>query len=138
MPFAGRPRTAALAAAVLVSLSSALAVPVRAGADLNWFRKAMSDNSGPKAKQQALVQWGLLVCPKICRWDHKPTLRDMYGMDLGDLDSLYADVPGTGQRMFYDVWSNVHYAYVGREARFTGQELQDGARNPLAGQDRCR
>jgi RHS repeat-associated protein len=98
---------------------------------LNWFLKAVSRNSGPKAKQQALAQWGLLVCPRVCTWDHKPKLRDMYGLTLKDNDTLYMDVPGTDQRMYYDVWSNIHYGYVGREAGFAGQELQDGAKVPI-------
>jgi hypothetical protein len=55
----------------------------------------------------------------------------MYGLSLKDNDSLYIDVPGTDQRMYYDVWSNIHYGYVGREAGFTGQELQDGGKVPI-------
>jgi RHS repeat-associated protein len=70
----------------------------------------------------ALSQWAALVC-QGCKWDHKPVLREMFDMDLEDLDSLMMEIPGTGLRLNYDIFSNIHYAYVGTEAGFDSGTL---------------
>lgn len=80
-----------------------------------------------QAGQAARIAWGLKVCQRLCPWDHKPKIRDKFNMDLGNQDTLYSDVPATNYRIFYDVWSNIHFGYVGVKATFSGEELQDGA-----------
>jgi LysM repeat protein len=52
-------------------------------------------------------------------WDHKPRISPIWGAytRLGNSDDVY----------FYDIYSNIHYGYVGRAAGFTLQELWDGA-----------
>ncbi len=52
-------------------------------------------------------------------WDHKPIISPIWGENerLGDSESTY----------FYDIWSNIHYGYVGILAGFTGEELYEGA-----------
>lgn len=66
----------------------------------------------------AMSMWAGLVCQDYCKWDHKGPIREMFGMDLGDLDSLMFDIPGTDLRINYDIWSNIHYGYVGSAAGF--------------------
>jgi hypothetical protein len=54
-------------------------------------------------------------------------------MSLQNLDSLYSDVPATRYRIFYDVWSNIHYGYVGVQATIDDKSLQDGPSMGLPG-----
>ena len=71
------------------------------------------------------LSWAALVCPG-CVWDHKSTIRSMLGHD-------YTDVPGVYAELFLDIWSNIHYGFVGREASFSPWELQTAATLPVAG-----
>ena len=71
-------------------------------------------------------------------WDHKPKLQRMFRMRCPDgrcefLDDQYMDVPGTDLRLRYDIWSNVHYGYVGRHAGFEEFELQGAHQLPVPG-----
>lgn len=52
-------------------------------------------------------------------WDHKPRIAPVWGEKnrLGDSDKVY----------FYDIWSNLHFGYVGRAAGFTLDELLGGS-----------
>jgi hypothetical protein len=74
----------------------------------------------------ALLEWARRVRPGG-DWDHKPKLRDLFGMSLDREETLYMDVPSGESEIFYDVWSNIHYGYVGTLAGFTRTELQEGA-----------
>ncbi|WP_458378982.1 polymorphic toxin type 44 domain-containing protein [Pseudomonas chlororaphis] len=51
-------------------------------------------------------------------WDHKPKIRAAFG-GLWHKQGKYD--------YFYDIWSNVHYGYVGRVAGFSESVLADGA-----------
>jgi len=66
-------------------------------------------------------------------WDHKPTIRDRF-----DLFAVARPLPsGTPSRSyyhkyreydyFYDVWSNIHYGYVGRSVGFSKKLLLKGS-----------
>ncbi|GAA2218149.1 RHS repeat-associated core domain-containing protein [Micromonospora olivasterospora] len=82
-----------------------------------------------------MTQWAGLVC-QDCPWDQKPELQKLFGMDLADLDSLMMDVPGTKLRVNYDVWSNIHYGYVGTHIGIDRQALvaaQNLPSNPVTG-----
>jgi RHS repeat-associated protein len=82
---------------------------------------------------RGLALWGLMVMPGGL-WDHKPSLRDKYPIYLDDLDSWYVDVPGTDYRMRYDIWSNIHYGFVGADLGIDSDTLLSGANVPgLAG-----
>ncbi|KAM3096000.1 polymorphic toxin type 44 domain-containing protein [Phormidesmis sp. 146-35] len=67
-------------------------------------------------------------------WDHKPMLRDELGLNpdkkpgtTGDED-WYFPIEGNSQDEYnYDIWSNIHYGYVGRAAGFSPIELRGGA-----------
>ncbi|WP_144127254.1 RHS repeat-associated core domain-containing protein [Catellatospora sichuanensis] len=87
---------------------------------------------GTTASQiNALDDFMHLVC-KDCKWDHKPTIQAMWG------GSKYAVDPVTGAEIFYDIFSNVHYGYVGREAAIDSEMLQSVnlpiPKNPVTGQ----
>ncbi|MER3427629.1 MAG: hypothetical protein C4334_05955 [Pyrinomonas sp.] len=73
----------------------------------------------------ALVLWGLKVRPGG-DWDHKPKLAKMLGLDKeGD---HHFPLRGDNQHeVYYDIWSNIHYGYVGRAAGFDAETLQQGA-----------
>jgi hypothetical protein len=72
----------------------------------------------------ALIAWGMKV-RQNGDWDHKPkiaarfTPRSPGGQQHWH---LYGDV-----LYYYDVWSNLHYGYVGRAAGFSESILLDGA-----------
>lgn len=66
-------------------------------------------------------------------WDHKVALRKRFFP--GD-SPRYSPVPGTEVSMFYDVWSNIHYGYVGRCAGFSrGLLLWASHNSPGSGKD---
>jgi RHS repeat-associated protein len=84
------------------------------------------------ALESALTMWAVTVC-QGCEWDHKPKIRERFHMTLENLDTLYSPVPATRYRIFYDVWSNIHYGYVGVQAGFDDQTLQQGPSMGLPG-----
>jgi hypothetical protein len=69
-----------------------------------------------QSQSAALINWYKLVCTN-CAWDHKPTIKGMWG-------SPYAADPATGNAISHDIFSNVHYGYVGREAGIAPDTLQ--------------
>ncbi|MEU8543079.1 polymorphic toxin type 44 domain-containing protein [Streptomyces sp. NPDC048717] len=72
----------------------------------------------------ALAVWGAKVAPGQ-DWDHKPQLQERY--DLQTLDDYYFKQPGTSRKVLYDIYSNIHYGYVGRAAGFDADTLIKGA-----------
>ncbi|WP_020666913.1 polymorphic toxin type 44 domain-containing protein [Amycolatopsis nigrescens] len=66
------------------------------------------------------------------RWDFKGPLSEILGKDE---DSLYTKVPGRDTRVYYDIWANIHYGYIGKKAGFNYLELLYGpsANNILEG-----
>lgn len=52
-------------------------------------------------------------------WDHKPKIKVQFGGDVRHKQGKYD--------YFYDIWSNIHYGYVGMAAGFSEQVLLDGA-----------
>ncbi|MCX5242645.1 polymorphic toxin type 44 domain-containing protein [Streptomyces prunicolor] len=89
----------------------------------SWFDYLGGRDAG-KDMLTALTMWGAKVCPKICEWDHKPKLDKKFNLSE---NGYFADVPGTDYKVFYDMWSNVHYGYVGRAAGFDSKTLIEGA-----------
>ena len=98
--------------------------------DPPWW-SFLGQNPGD-ALLSALTMWAVTVC-QGCEWDHKPKIRERFHMSLENLDSLYSDVPATRYRIFYDVWSNIHYGYVGVQTTLDDQTLQDGPAMGLPG-----
>jgi hypothetical protein len=72
----------------------------------------------------ALIAWGRKV-RQNSDWDHKPKIASRFN----------SCVPGQPQHWHlygntiysYDIWSNLHYGYVGRAAGFSDAVLLDGA-----------
>ncbi len=81
-------------------------------------------NMEMSANSAALISWGLKV-RQNGDWDHKPIIaqrfhpRNPTGQQHWHLydTTLY----------YYDVWSNIHYGYVGKAAGFSDAVLLDGA-----------
>lgn len=63
-------------------------------------------------------------------WDHKPTLQTMYNNVVWHKQGNYA--------YFYDIWSNIHYGYIGSAAGFSENLLLDGAGLEQIGSDLYR
>jgi hypothetical protein len=64
---------------------------------------------------EGLVDWYNKV-KENADWDHKPILKDMFGLDTAnDYNFKIPDDP-KGRSLFYDAWSNIHYGYVGMAA----------------------
>ncbi len=63
------------------------------------------------------VIWASKVGPRM-DWDHKPKLRKLF-VGLHHKQGAY--------EYFYDIWSNIHYGYVGIIGGLSESELLDGA-----------
>ncbi|SDU23121.1 polymorphic toxin type 44 domain-containing protein [Halopseudomonas salegens] len=78
-----------------------------------------------RTKVPAYIAWAMLV-RQDGPWDHKPIIARRFTPAVD---------PGVPQHFhryhdrvyFYDVWSNIHYGYVGRACGFSESELLDGA-----------
>jgi hypothetical protein len=96
----------------------------------------MSGEPGERAAQAGAVisdsllaatRWKNLVKAGAV-WDHKGRLRDMLGVDPNTCGDLHFPIEGDpDHEYYYDIWSNIHYGYVGRAAGFPGSILQWGA-----------
>jgi len=83
----------------------------------------------------ALIAWAMKV-RQNGDWDHKPKIAARF----------HPRVPGGLQHWhlygstvyFYEVWSNIHYGYVGRAAGFSQSTLLDGAGLEQMGSDLAR
>ncbi|MFI5908178.1 fibronectin type III domain-containing protein [Dactylosporangium sp. NPDC051541] len=65
------------------------------------------------------VMWKNLVCGS-CPWDQKPQLRTYPGIGAeSGWDAYRYRIPLQPWEMYYDIWSNIHYGYVGRAAGFS-------------------
>ncbi|MEU9511147.1 fibronectin type III domain-containing protein [Micromonospora sp. NPDC048169] len=73
---------------------------------------------------RANVTFAALVAPGQ-PWDHKPKIERMLGpgLETGS-KGLYYRVPGREYEIYYDIWSNIHYGYVGRRGLFPRDWLQ--------------
>ncbi|MDI2028061.1 polymorphic toxin type 44 domain-containing protein [Saccharopolyspora sp. TS4A08] len=69
-------------------------------------------------------------------WDHKPKIAAREDLDTGNADELYFKIPGDdeGREVFYDIWSNVHYGYVGRSCGFDEDVLHTAPTLPGTGE----
>lgn len=91
--------------------------------ELPWYaRLGSKDNSNnPEAIGQAKMTAALtLWTEKVGQdrpWDHKPKLRGLFG--IWHKQGAY--------EYYYDIWSNIHYGYIGRAAGFNEGLLLDGA-----------
>lgn len=82
----------------------------------------------------ALMLWTSKVMQNA-EWDHKPKLRRMFASPSTGTSVWHAY--GSTQ-YFYDIWSNIHYGYVGAAAGFSEAVLLDGAGLEQIGSDLVR
>jgi hypothetical protein len=82
----------------------------------------------PTNRAAALALWAEKVAPNRA-WDHKPLLADRYGLET--VNELFTKEPGKNRAVSYDIWSNIHYGYVGRAAGLSRFELENGAQVPV-------
>ena len=73
--------------------------------------------------------WGAMVAPNSF-WDHKPKLRDMLGLYQEQQDYYFPIEGDQEYEYYYDIWSNIHFGYVGTAAGFDAETLQAGAAVP--------
>lgn len=82
----------------------------------------------------ALMMWATLV-RQDGEWDHKPKIAAMFHPRAANAQHWHL----YGKTLyFYDVWSNVHYGYVGLAAGFSEAQLLDGAGLEQIGSDLLR
>ncbi|MBA2750436.1 MAG: hypothetical protein H0U45_17330 [Tatlockia sp.] len=80
---------------------------------------------GGLSKAAALAAWAQKVKPDG-DWDHKPKLLTMLKFDGNEPPTF--PIPGDDEHEYnYDIWSNIHYGYVGMAAGFNSLELRTGA-----------
>ncbi|QBS39827.1 hypothetical protein DMB37_06435 [Nocardia sp. CS682] len=72
----------------------------------------------------ALTMWGVKVAPGQA-WDHKPQLQSKFNLKTSN--DFYFKQPGTDRKVYYDIYSNIHYGYVGRAAGIDSETLIKGA-----------
>src|SRR5262249_3013929 len=72
----------------------------------------------------ALAMWAAKGAPGQ-DWDHKPKLQQRFG--LKTKDDFFFQQPGTDRQVYYDIYSNLHYGYVGRAAGLDTKTLIQGA-----------
>ena len=72
------------------------------------------------------------LAPLLGNWDHKPLLMDEKRSPVPEVLSERPGKPrgwsAVGSRLYrFDIWSNIHYGYVGRASGFSQAELTGGA-----------
>ncbi|CAM3704790.1 hypothetical protein VA7868_01504 [Vibrio aerogenes CECT 7868] len=79
----------------------------------------------PAAKIAAYAIWAERVGPGQ-PWDHKNKISGNHDLDTHG-ESTQFHHKYREFEYFYDIWSNIHYGYVGKACRFSDAELLDGA-----------
>ena len=72
-------------------------------------------------KAAAYAMWTERVAPNR-PWDHKRILKEKFPTDLAKGWHKYGDY-----EYYYDIWSNIHYGYVGIALGFSALEMINGA-----------
>ena len=108
---------------------------------LPWYAKfGGPPNFGSIAagkKSAAYALWAERVAPEH-KWDHKPQIKKLLS-DRGGEKLFNNGWHKYGQHdYFYDIWSNIHYGYVGAAIGFDEAELINGAGLAQIGSDAYR
>lgn len=86
-------------------------------------------------KTLAKVKFASLVMQNA-KWDHKKEIGEKFitkrGIKVSNYNGIYDVTYQSWHKMGayvynYDIWSNIHYGYIGRASGFTIEELSDGA-----------
>lgn len=108
---------------------------------LPWWAKILGGGEFLRACQQGTTSskflaygaWAWLV-RENGDWDHKKDIRETFTpADPLAKEQHYHHY--NGFLYFYDIWSNIHYGYVGMACGFTESELLDGAGLEQIGSD---
>ena len=109
---------------------------------LAWWKKLLGAGINPEQcinmdlsmHTGALLAWGWKV-RQGGEWDHKPQIARRFHPRSPGLQHwhLYGNT-----LYYYEVWSNIHYGYVGRAAGFSNSVLLDGAGLEQIGSDLAR
>ncbi|MET9874886.1 RHS repeat-associated core domain-containing protein [Actinacidiphila glaucinigra] len=67
------------------------------------------------------------------KWDHKGFLLERFQLLKRDLLYTPIETSSGSRALLYDVWSNIHYGYVGRAAGFHRTELMEAQKAKLPG-----
>lgn len=78
-------------------------------------------------------KWAAAVAPHA-PWDHKPILQAKFGLESGNDFYFKILEDRLNRAISYDIWSNIHFGYVGRAAGFDRQTLIEGANSTEAGE----
>lgn len=105
-----------------------------------WWQKLLAGGqtletchqTAASSKLLAFADWGLLV-RENGPWDHKPIIRKRFNPANPGGEQHFHHLDG--YLYFYDIWSNIHYGYVGRACGFSESELLDGAGLEQIGSD---
>lgn len=91
--------------------------------------QSIKDALGNGNNLLARALWFNLVADNH-NWDHKPLLEKKLGLKTPS--DYWFPIRGDNEHeWFYDIWSNIHYGFVGRSAGFDEQTLQDYAASGL-------
>jgi len=86
-------------------------------------------------KVEAIILWTLKVAQNSV-WDHKPYIRKTFHPAVPNGEQVWHHYDR--YLYYYDIWSNIHYGYVGRACGFSESELLDGAGIEQIGSDLLR
>jgi hypothetical protein len=84
------------------------------------YLRGVPNLMNPALKAVPFVYWAYLVMPGG-QWDHKPVLTGAPKIGPYCLDSE------KGDWYYNDIWSNIHFGYIGKAAGFSRRELLIGA-----------
>jgi hypothetical protein len=107
----------------------------------SWWRKLFGTLSPQQcmdieisSHQAALMMWTMKVM-QDAEWDHKPKIRVRF-LSPSTQSRVWHTYAST--EYYYDIWSNIHYGYVGAAAGFGEDILLDGAGLEQIGTDLLR
>jgi Bacterial toxin 44 len=86
--------------------------------------KNLKEQWNPTSRGTADALW-LNKVNKNQEWDHKPKLESF--VNLPGTNYGYLVWGNSDREFYYDIWSNIHYGYVGKAAGYSDWELQLGA-----------
>jgi len=106
-----------------------------------WWRKLFGTLSPQQCtdimvsnSEAALMMWAMKV-RQDGEWDHKPKIKARF---LSPTNHSHYQYTYDKTKYFYDIWSNIHYGYVGTAAGFDEGVLLDGAGLEQIGSDLLR
>ncbi|MBT3145203.1 polymorphic toxin type 44 domain-containing protein [Neptunomonas phycophila] len=99
-------------------LTSYITKEMRVNAQSSQARDIRQKNQSLLDTFKALTQWKSMVGNRR-PWDHKGYIKNTYGEWALDAE--------TETEFNFDIWSNIHYGYVGRSVGFSGWTLKAGA-----------